>query len=387
MNNLERYLRASRKYFDYSKDDDIDSLCDYLRSSNVNIIVINSHIARNEVVKNNGYHHIIWDTAYWSAYEKFAQVVLTIMFNDFDENHYLKELEYLDSILLQHLTYKYEYINPDYALIMAKESIVCGFNDIDFARCKTAALEQVIKLAKINLLSHEVAHIEFERHKDLEERITTTIKHYLKYFANIKDAFEVYADYPEMKDILEKFPEFVDGHDPHLLMELADDAYSFVEGLLFVSHNLSDNRFIPMYIHGASIARWFNHVLNTADGVIDYLLSNKSGKTASPSYEHQIIKKTNYTSFFRYILFEPVMQITFTQVYKEAGFSYEEFEGIAKGIQDVRNRYNKRIAPGLDYFLRYKLHHLLSNNDILGKTSQLKDKRKIIDFLFSSPIK
>lgn len=384
MNNLERYLRGSRKYFSYSKDNDIDKLRDYVSSSNVNVIVINSHIARNEVVKSNGYHHIIWDTAYWISYERFAQIVLAIMSNEFDENHYVKEIDYLDSILLQHLTYKYEYINSDYALIMAKESISCGFNDIDFVRSKTGALEQVIKLAKINLLSHEVAHVEFERHKDLEEQITDTIKDYLEYLANTEDAFGVYADYPEMKDSLEKFSEFVHGNDSHLLMELADDAYSFVEGLLFISCNLSDSSLIPMYIHGASIARWFNHVINTADGVIDYLLSNKP---ASSPYAHPTIKKTNYINFFRYLLFEPVMQITFAQVYKEAGFSYEEFKDIAEEIQDIRDRYNKRIVPSLDYFLRYKLYHLLSNNDTLEKTSQLKEKGKIIDFLFSSPIK
>lgn len=384
MNNLERYLRGSRKYFAYSKDEDIDELRNYLSSSNFKVLVINSHLARNEVVKrNNHYHYVIWDTAYWDSYEKFAQVILAIISNEFDENHNEKELNYLDSVLLQHLTYKYEYINSDYALIMAKESISCGFNDIDFVRSKTGALEQVVKLAKINLLSHEVAHIEFERHKDLEEQITTTIKDYLEYLANIEDVFGVYTDYPEMKDLLEIFSDFINGCDTHLLMELADDAYSFVEGLLFISHHLSDTSLIPMYIHGASIARWFNHVINTADGVIDYLLSRESPTTI---YEHPIVKKTNYINFFRYLLFEPVMQITFTQVYKEAGFSYKEFKDIAKEIQDIRDKYNKRIVPSLDYFLRYKLHHLLSNNDVLGKTRQLKEKRKIIDFLFTSPM-
>lgn len=56
--------------------------------------------------------------------------------------------------------------------------------------------------------------------------------------------------------------------------------------------------------------------------------------------DHPEIRKTNYTNFFRYLLFEPIMQISFTQLYKEADFSYEEFEVVTEEIKAIRDRYN-----------------------------------------------
>lgn len=250
MKKIERYIRSSRKYFSFAKDDDIEILRDYLNVSDLNILTINSPSARNEVVKNSEgtEYFVIWDTAYWLSYEKFAQVLLAILSREIQENDFEKELCYLDAVILEHLSSKYRFLSPNFALIMAKESISKGFNDIDFVRSSTDSLKQVVKLSKINLLSHEATHIEFERQKDLEEHIVGIIKVYLSYLVENPEVFEPYMGYPELQDILASLPEFLEDENSHLLMELADDIYSFIEGLMFVSQSINEkNSFLCIF--------------------------------------------------------------------------------------------------------------------------------------------
>lgn len=61
------------------------------------------------------------------------------------------------------------------------------------------------------------------------------------------------------------------------------------------------------------------------------------------------------------MLLEPIVQIAFTLLYKEAGFSSAEFEIVSKEIKIIRDRYNQRIAPSLDYLFRYRFHHIFNN--------------------------
>lgn len=97
-----------------------------------------------------------------------------------------------------------------------------------------------------------------------------------------------YMKYLELQDILESVPRFIEGDDSYLLMELADDIYSFIAGLMFVSQNLNERKIVPLYIHSASAIRWFNQVINTADELISCYMDERNGKVNN---DHLVIKR------------------------------------------------------------------------------------------------
>ena len=60
---IERYLKSRRKHFEYDEDEDIAEMIPFFHEKNIEVIVINSPSARNEIVRSNGQNWtIIWDT-------------------------------------------------------------------------------------------------------------------------------------------------------------------------------------------------------------------------------------------------------------------------------------------------------------------------------------
>lgn len=377
---IERYLKSRRKHFEYDEDEDIAEMIPFFHEKNIEVIVINSPSARNEIVRSNGQNWtIIWDTFFWRSFEKFAMLTMSICTCKHSKEDYELQLDYLEAVLYEFLSLKYKHSQPRVSLCFAKQSLNNKYNYIDFERSKTKPLDILVKTAKLNLLSHELAHVTFDRHQQLENEITSIVKEYLTYLSQIEGIYEEYSRYPEMKNVLDAIPDFVRGQDNNLLSELVDDVYSFIEGLEFVTQQFDNKELATVYIYGALLLRDFNGFANSANGVVETCLKYQRKNV---DIYNPVIQKTNYVGFFRYTLYSPLILFSLTQLYKENGIIYEDFKRITEPITEFQELYNGYVVPRLDYILRYALHHLVYN--ILGKKNldNCVCIDKIVEFLF-----
>ena len=377
---IERYLKSRRKYFKYDVDEDIVDLMPYFHEKNVEVIVVNSPSARNEIVREkDGKWVVIWDTFYWKYFEQMVILLMSIYSDENVKEDYELKLDYLEAVLYEFLSIKYKYNYPQISLCFAKQGLSNKhkYLEIDYDRIKS--VDAIIKMAKIDLLSHELGHIYIEKDKQLEDQVTNTVKEYLTYLNQIEGIYGEISEDPEMRKVLNDVPDFIQGKNTNYLYELVDDAYSYVEGLDFVTNHLEFKEIAALYTQAALLLRDYNRIVNSADGIVKTCLNYQNEDV---DIDNPLIKATNYINFFRYTLYSPLILFFLTQLYKDYGISYEEFSEITNPIHEFQELYNRCISPRVDNILRREMPYLVQR--VLEKKNLKKCDHidEIVEFLF-----
>lgn len=242
MNNIDIFLKKRKYKYSAENDSTIKSIFDDWMDEHPDYIIHYVSNSKSDIycVIINCSQHIIWDASFWDLFSQFIYIIdEDILSLKFDYSTIIENSGYLISIFSKYLSNKFNYYES-LSNQLENYAEMCGYNilwqNLNKNPNEKEKYSFSIKLCKLFVFWHEVAHIEFQKYDSTNGLYKETCEQVYSLLDHLPT--EVFKDIPFFKKILtqiekRKIP-------PDLLEELSADLRAFQRLASF--KNISENK-------------------------------------------------------------------------------------------------------------------------------------------------
>lgn len=296
MSNIENLLKKRKYRNSVENDSFVKGMLDNWMLDHPHYIihyVSNSKSNIYNVLTDNA-HHIIWDTSFWEIFSQFIYIIdEDILSLKFDQNAVIENSGYLIALFSKYLSKRFNYYES-LSRQLGKNAEMFGYNILNNNLNKNTDEKQrydfSIRLCKLFVFWHEVAHIEFQKY----DSINALYKRQCNQVYSLLDSLpvEVFKDIPFFDEINDKIKKRK--ISPVLLEELSADLRAFQ--CLCSLEGIGENKknFETLLFSYISLIN-FIIIKSTIDNHWDYHVNNKKNVEFS-FIEILILRKTVFPS-------------------------------------------------------------------------------------------
>ena len=396
MDAINTYLKNSRVFSD-DQDEVVsqafEQLCDFIiyldkNRQKIDVRIIRSNLLWHEKIKETeSKYTIIWDTGYWEFFEDFLSAFCYI--NDYYRNYIESEKTKEDAsniaLLLDkrlvafasdvffYLAKRHYQCNNRAAMIFAKESVKYGFHVNNYPKEFNENILNIIKIAKIYILTHELEHILSELCPEVRNNAGESFKYILSNIVQTNS-----FDFSESE--IDLLKSYISGGYAGIFEETYCDTHAFFEVFEFIAwlqHSSEKEMFgtYPDYTLTIKLLRIFDTFCKGLFSITNEFIRKKK-YNKSDRVEDKLIDHNN-----NYLLRDTLCE------------KIELFQILARA-----NKYGMEVSLddfdisdsliGYDIFLGKHFNRLLHDaiklidNENYSRYNTLNSKEEIIDFLF-----
>ena len=263
------YFLEKIKKFTYDQEEYIElfeAIIESIPDVEIQIMTINSKLAKHEFIKYDNKNYIIWDMNYWKIFEKYLFI-----------NYYLYNLQIrktnpssclilTTSLFLNFLANKFEHFT-ELSSSYSKDCLLLDYNlpEINEKNPFFQMIKRDLLIAKLYTLFHELGHLYFEMNPEYANENKTAIKQGLGLLKDDIDFFlgEWSRFYPKLvkQDYLIMIDKVLDNIAySYFIEELAIDVTALINVIDFYNENydIKIENYIPNILSTTFLLGAFN---------------------------------------------------------------------------------------------------------------------------------